>query len=568
MNSLLLGSPTQKLRLASGLVLFLFAATHFLNTALGLISLEAMEAARLWRTAITRSNIGGAVLGLALLTHVALALARIATRSGFRLRPWEWAQLLSGVAIPFLLLPHIVNTRVASSIYGVNDTYAYELARLWPGAAVNQSALLLLVWLHGCLGLHMWLRQEGWYERWSPMLLSLAVLVPALALAGFVAEGRDAAEALVHPAARDALRSASNWPDAAAEARLGDWREAARRWFYAILAVAVAIYAGRLLAARLTRKTITVQYLAGPSVQTRRGATILEISRANGVPHHSVCGGRARCSTCRVRIIQGMHELSPPDETELATLRAIGADADVRLACQARPRGALTLLRLLAPQRGAMGHIGSSQDAAGVERVFAVLFADIRGFTRMSETRLPYDTVFVLNRVFGTMGLAIEQAGGRIDKYMGDGLLALFDGRDAARNALAAAREIDLALDQLNTDLADELTEPLRLAMGVHFGPLVVGRIGWRDSAAVTVIGPTVNVASRIETIAKQENVQLAFSATLAAAAGVDLDGAGARVAAFEVKGVAEPVDVALLHRARDLTLHRPAWQGQARSGR
>lgn len=571
MNRLLSGSLTQRLRIASGLILFAFAGAHFLNVALGLVGLELMEAARNLRIAVTRSGPGSVILGLALALHVILALAQMTVRRNYRLKPWEWGQLLSGFAIPFFLIPHIVNTRLALSLLGVDDNYAYELARLWPGAAISQSALLLLVWGHGCLGLHMWLRNASWYGQWSPWLLAGMVLVPALALAGFAAEGRRMDVMLADPAAFEALKQASRWPDQMGEATLASWRDISQRAFYAMTAVAIALSAGRLAAIRLARRPVTVQYLGGPVVQGVRGATILDISRANGIPHAAVCGGRARCSTCRVRVIEGQQNLSPIGEAERATLQSIGADVDVRLACQAQPRGTvlvqplLTLgkARALQPAEAA----ARSYEAGGVERRFAVLFADIRGFTRMSEAKLPYDTVFILNRVFQVMGLAIEQSGGRIEKYMGDGLLALFPDAGGpggpgdpspvtgARKALLAARDIDLGLDQLNRDLAAELDEPLQIAMGVHVGQLVVGRIGWGDSAAITVVGPTVNVASRIETIAKRENVQLAFSADVAAAAGVDTSGAEHLFRAFPVKGVAAPVAVGLALRARDVRL-------------
>lgn len=569
MNRLLLGSLAQRLRLVSGLILFVFAGTHFLNTALGLVSLDVMEAARTARTWVTRSTPGSLVLGLALATHVIFALGRIIFRRSFRLKAWEWAQLASGFAIPFFLVPHLVNTRLAFMMLGVDDNYAYELARLWPGAAISQSVLLLLVWGHGCLGLHMWLREEPWYDRWAPWLLSGAVLVPALALAGFAAEGRRLDVELANPAAMEALQQAARWPTAAGETALATWRDSGQNWFYAMVAVAIAVAVGRLAAWRIARRTVSIQFVGGPAVQGARGGTILEIGRANGVPHLAVCGGRARCSTCRVRVIKGLDDLSPVGEAERMALQSIGADADVRLACQAQPRGAVVVQPLLSPGkgrarlaregRGAEGFGAASFEAGGVERRFAVLFADIRGFTKLSEAKLPYDTVFILNRVFQMMGVAIEQAGGRIEKYMGDGLLALFpDGADptpGAARALLAARDIDLALDQLNRELSNELDDPLRIAMGIHAGPLVVGRIGWGDSAAITVVGPTVNVASRIESIAKQENVQLAFSAAAAQAAGIDVAQSEHRFRGFPVKGVAAPVAVALAKRARDVHL-------------
>src|SRR5262245_57722299 len=97
--------------------------------------------------------------------------------------------MLSALAIPFLLFPHIVNTRIAHVFYGVNDSYLYELARLWPDRAVLQSLLLLLVWSHGCIGLHYWLRLTQSYHQIRWALWTVAVLVPVLGIAGFAASG-------------------------------------------------------------------------------------------------------------------------------------------------------------------------------------------------------------------------------------------------------------------------------------------------------------------------------------------------------------------------------------------
>ena len=127
-------------------------------------------------------------------------------------------------------------------------------------------------------------------------------------------------------------------------------------------------------------------------------------------------------------------------------LARIGAPPDVRLACQTRPtarsrRDAADAgygwTRGRCAERDGPGH--------GVEREIAVLFADLRGFTRLSEGRLPYDTVFILNRYFKAMGEAIEGAGGRVDKFIGDGIMALFGlesgaGRGGAGGARRGAR--------------------------------------------------------------------------------------------------------------------------------
>ena len=154
MHVLLRGGLLQRLRLASGLVLFTFAGAHFLNHATGLVSLELMHQIQDLRTAVTRSTAGSIVLGAALVTHMSLGLYKLATRRTLRLPLWEASQIAVALCIPFLLFPHIVNTRIAHAVFGVNDSYLYELARLWPDRAVLQSLLLLLVWTHGCIGLH------------------------------------------------------------------------------------------------------------------------------------------------------------------------------------------------------------------------------------------------------------------------------------------------------------------------------------------------------------------------------------------------------------------------------
>jgi adenylate cyclase len=349
MHVYLRGDGLQKLRLASGLVLLAFAGSHFLNHALGLAGLEAMHLAQDWRTAVTRSLPGSLVLLVALFAHMALGLYRIAQRQTWRMPPWEFVQILSGLAIPLLLLPHIVNTRVAYTVFDVEDSYAYELARLWPASAWQQSALLLLVWVHGCIGLHHWLRLGEGYRRLQPLLATVAVAVPVLALAGFVVAGRATAEIIAEPDALAALKARSRWPGDVASAALADWRLLARVAFTVAALVAIALPLRRSWQRRRAPSAIRVTYSGGPVVEIEPGQTLLEASRAAGVPHASVCGGRARCSTCRVRIEQGREGLPPAEGAEAATLKAIGAPVDVRLACQVRPTRHLTVSLVSAP---------------------------------------------------------------------------------------------------------------------------------------------------------------------------------------------------------------------------
>src|SRR6185436_2684978 len=189
MHILLRGGIAQRLRIATGLILFTFATTHFLNHAVGLVDLGTMHEVQAWRQVVTRSLPGTIVLALALVTHMALGLFKLARRTTLRLPAWELFQLGLGLLIPFLLLPHIVNTRIAHVFFGVEDNYLYELARLWPASAILQSTLLI-VWGHGCIGVHFWLRLYKPYRAAQPALLFIAIALPLAALGGFMVSGR------------------------------------------------------------------------------------------------------------------------------------------------------------------------------------------------------------------------------------------------------------------------------------------------------------------------------------------------------------------------------------------
>jgi adenylate cyclase len=317
-------------------------------------------------------------------------------------------------------------------------------------------------------------------------------------------------------------------------------------------AAALALALGRI-AARLVmdgrRPMVPITYTAGPVVSGTVGATLLEMSRAAGVPHASICGGRARCSTCRVRIVDGLEQLPPPEFAETVTLGTIGAPDGVRLACQIRPTAPLTVTRLVGAATAAGRTAGGANgEDRGVERRLAVMFLDIRGFTALAEHRLPYDVVFLLNSFYARIGAAIADEGGWIDKYMGDGLLAVFGrdtgGTEGSRSALNAAVAIDRALDILEDDLAGEGYQ--------HLG-VGIGHIGYGEAARMTVIGATVNLASRLESATRERNCQLIVSRALADEAG--WNGDGGRLEAITVRGHDVPVEVFVVDRAHHMRL-------------
>ncbi len=275
-------------------------------------------------------------------------------------------------------------------------------------------------------------------------MFAFALLLPTLALIGFADAGRELrAHAAADPAWLARAAELGNWPDPAGAAWVYDAEDRVLLGFTVVL---IATLGARTLRGALARygRRVRLRYPDGVTVSIEPGMSVLEASRAADVPHAAVCGGRGRCSTCRVRVGPGAEYLPPPAPDEARVLARIGAGTDVRLACQLRPTHELTVIPLLPPSAGPHDVEIQVNPGLGMEREVAVLFADLRAFTRMSEGRLPYDVVFLLNQYFKAMGQAVEAHDGRVDKFIGDGIMALFgidtDTQEACRHALAAAR--------------------------------------------------------------------------------------------------------------------------------
>lgn len=544
-----------RLRLATGLVLFSFVTTHLLNHALGLGSVELMDAGLDLFMALWQSLPGTALLVAAAVVHIGIALRSLYRRRVLALRRWEAVQLGLGLLIPPLLVQHALGLRLAESLYGIEADYRFVLVNLWviaPDQAVLQVLVLLVAWVHGCIGLHYWLRLKPWYPRLHLLAFAGALLVPTLALSGFVAAGTETAEqahAEGDGFVAAILAHAGSTP--AARERVAEMVAAARWGFLALLG---GVFAARGLRRVLLHRSGVPRliYRDSKTIEILPGATVLETIRSAGIAHASVCGGRGRCSTCRVRVGEGGDALPPPSADELKVLKRIAAPPGVRLACQIRPTADLEVTPLLPPTATARDGFARPGYLQGQEREIAILFADLRGFTQLSETRLPFDVVFLLNRYFDAMGKAVERAGGRIDKFIGDGIMALFGVErgpaQGCRAALTAARLMAEQLDALNRALAADLPEPLRIGIGIHVGAVIVGEMGYGTAKSLTAIGDAVNTASRMEGLAKAFGVQLVVTEAVAARAGIDLSAFPAREA--EVRGRQAPVTVRVIGSA------------------
>ena len=519
----------RRARLVTGLILFTYLSTHLLNHALGLISLDAMEWGRGWFLFLWRNPLGTVALYGALLIHFGLALWAIYQRHHLRMPLWEALQLLLGLCIPPLLAAHFVGTRLAYEWYGVQDSYAKTVLTLWklsPVVGARQALIVLVAWVHSCIGLYFWLRLRPFYSRYAALFFAFALLLPVSALLGFTQAGREVDFLIVrNPGWVEEIKKTTNSLGPGEGQDLVSVYDGIVYGFWACLGFVFVTRTVRQMHQR--RSSIRISYPEGRDVQVPRGFSVLEASRFAGVPHASVCGGRGRCSTCRIRVSQGFAAQPPPSAGERRVLQRIGAPPNVRLACQLRPTKDLSVTPLL--PAGAQASDGFAQPAylAGQELTIAVMFADLRSFTGISETKLPYDLVFLLNSYFEAVGAAITVAGGIVDKFVGDGVMALFgvdrDPQTGCRQALSAARAMVDQVAVLSQNMAEDIIEPLRIGIGIHCGPAVVGRMGYGTAIHVTAIGDTVNVASRLQDATKEYSCHLVISEEVARQAGLNI---------------------------------------------
>jgi adenylate cyclase len=485
-------------RLWAGVVLFVFVTTHLLNHALGIFGVGVMEAVQEWRIWIWQSNIGTGLLYGALLVHAVLALKRLTTRRISRMPFEDLVQIALGLAIPYFLIGHVLGTRISAS-YGYSESYKEVLARIWRGDEFRQILLLLCAWTHGCIGIGQVLRGRKFYSRWRDLLILATGMLPTLALAGFFAAGREIAAQGYAP---EALKV----DDILALMALG---QKLLLGFAGLLFVVALVMLLRVLL-RLRSGSITIRYIGHGSFKIPRGTTVLEASRANAIPHPAQCGGRGRCSTCRVAVTSDPSALPPPNTAERTMLERISAPANVRLACQLRPDSDLSV-QILLPivPIGMRGRSGDDLYRWGAEREITALFVDIRAFNAMTRLQIPYDIVLLMNRFVQEMTQAAEAHGGRVDAFAADGLIAIFGLDDEAGrgafSAIRAAQDMLKSVDGLNKEFGAALSIPLRVGIGIHSGPAIIARIGDAERGMrLVALGETVSIAGRLEASTKE----------------------------------------------------------------
>jgi adenylate cyclase len=417
------------------------------------------------------------------------------------------------------------------------------------------AILLIVAWTHGCIGLHFWLRMKRFYARAAPFLLAAAVLIPSLALLGFYQGGRSVSAESGNLAWRAANLSERKMGTPAQAGVLDAVIDYALTGYLGLIALALLARGVRELRER-RGGMITLSYGTGRSIRVPKGLTVLEASLRHNIPHASVCGGRARCSTCRIRVIGDHTRLPAPSQREAFVLARVGtADPAIRLACQLRPTADLSFFQLFTPSTTSAHAHPAHPSRIGQERYLVSLFVDMRGSTQLAESRLPFDTVFIVNRFLAAVSQAVIEAGGQPNQFVGDGMLALFGltsaSGQACREAMRAAAAIAANIAELNEFLAHDLLEPIRFGIGIHGGEVILGDIGYRDHIVFTALGDAVNVAARLQDMTKSIGCEAIVSEEVCARAGVIAGELPAQQ--VQIRGRAEPLIIRAVADAKAL---------------
>ena len=553
------GISLRQIRLGCGLVLFAYLVSHFLNHALGNISMDALAQGVYYHTLFWQFLPVAIVFYTAILLHAGLGIWALYERRQFRWKAIEPLQLVLGLSIPALIITHIAGVRLGQTLFGHDKLYpqvffAYWI--VWPYKKWLMFAVITMAWTHGCIGLYFWLRMKPFYQRAAPLLLAFAVLIPTLALLGLYQGGRSVVES-------DSVewRAENLTPDRvgtpAEQAVLGRIEDYFLIGYLGLLGLVLLARGVRALNERRAGM-INLSYGNGRTVRVPKGLSVLEASLRNNVPHASVCGGRARCSTCRIRVIGDCSALPEPSKREAFVLNRVGAGSDpaIRLACQLRPETDLSFFQIFLPQITAASLRTSNPSRIGEERYLVSMFVDMRGSTKLAEKRLPFDTVFIVNRFLGAVSQAVLESGGQPNQFVGDGQLALFGlgstPQTACRQALKAAAMIAVNVEELNRFLAHDLREPIRFGIGIHGGEVIIGDIGYRDHMVFTALGDAVNVAARLQDMTKALACEVVVSDEVRSTAGLAADALPQQEVA--IRGRNEPMIVRTVVDAKTLS--------------
>jgi adenylate cyclase len=514
------GIGIRQVRLITGFILFAYLISHFTNHALGNISLGAMDETLVYHMLFWQSWPVLIVFYGAVLTHLGLGIWALYARRQFRWTAIELTQLVFGLSIPVFVIGHLIGVRIAAPLFGHEKDYPQVVFAYWvfkPHLKWMMYAVLVVSWVHGCIGIYFWVRTKPYFRKISSLLLALAVILPTLSLLGLYQAGKTVVRASAAPEWRADNLSRDKVGTSADQASIEQITSYSLYGYFGLIGLTLAARGVRALVER-RRGLVRLSYGNGKTVRVPIGLSVLEASTRFNIPHSSVCGGRARCSTCRIRVIGDCSTLPEPSNRETFVLDRVGAGHDpaIRLACQLRPRTDVSFFQIFPAHTATSSATAIRPAQPGRERYIVSMFVDMRGSTKLAEQLLPFDTVFIINRFLTAVSQAVVDCGGHPNQFVGDGQLALFglatNPQTACRQAIEAASRIAIHVDALNEFLGTDVPEPLRFGIGIHGGEVIIGDIGSEEHTVFTALGDPVNVAARLQDMTKALSCEVVLS--------------------------------------------------------
>lgn len=267
-----------------------------------------------------------------------------------------------------------------------------------------------------------------------------------------------------------------------------------------------------------------VEFLGEKIIVVEPGQSLLKASLSAGIPHFHACGGKAKCSTCRVLVLEGDQHLNKPNGAETKLKSKIGLPDAVRLACQTHVSGPVKVERMLRDESDIQTVIqinGKNPKkfklkSLGLEKHAVLFFLDIRNFTAFVENHPPFDVIYMMRKIFSSFNAIIVKNHGEVIETAGDEIYAIFemnsDSKSAADNAISAGLKILNALEHFNETYHSILQNEIQVGIGIHSGNVVLGEINLGDKTKISTVGLAINIASRIQKYTKKLNNDLLVS--------------------------------------------------------
>ncbi|MFT5506426.1 MAG: adenylate cyclase [Gammaproteobacteria bacterium] len=542
-----------KLRTYSGVVLVVFVTLHLLNHSMGIVSIELAEAYRKTIGSLFQTLSGQILLYGSITTHFLIALRAVYLKSSFKLKAWQWGQLLLGLSFPPLIFAHVIGTRGYDLVGSIDPSY-YTVVSFFSSntdSLIRIACALTVIWGHILIGLHFWLRTREFYRRTISLWYLVAILIPTFAIVGVFQLLRSADQWLADDAHMTAILAPIKAMPTSDRLFLANL-EIQLFWGVAFLLLMSLVLRQLRLWLHSRQAHFVVTCINGKTCRSNHGISLLDALKNANIPHVSICGGRARCTTCRVRVGAGCENLEAPTELEAKALKKISAPENVRLACQLFPQSNLSITALVEPGL-ALEQSLHSGGVQGHEEYVVAMFVDMRGSTSLGERVMAYDVVYVLNQFFIELSESLSDTNGHYAQFAGDGLMALY-GLDpktsdkSCLDALRGAANMFHRIEQLNQRLTIEFGENISMGVGIHGGEAIVGTMGPPKTPLLTAVGDNINIAARLESQTKSLKNDCIVSQETLDKAGIKLLGSVAHE--LSVRGRDQKVLVSAINKA------------------